>query len=106
MSWIKQRRWIPGLAALLAVGVTAWAASRAGADVSSNIHDYVATKLDDFSADLHLVRYDSEAGRHINKDFGLIYGWMQKSRGDLQLCYKVPDKLRIDGRFGDRRAHV
>ena len=91
---------MPGAAALLALVATAWTAPRADAQVSSNIQDYVASKLDDFTADLHLVKYDSDAGHKINKDFGLIYNWMQKSHGDLRLCYKEPDKMRIDGTFG------
>lgn len=100
----RRAAWGAGLA-LVGSGLIAWRTpGPAGGPVSPNIRDYVAVKLDDFSADLHLVRYDAEAGRKITKDFGRIYEWMQKSRGDLQLSYKEPDKMRIDGRFGASRG--
>ncbi len=68
--------------------------------VSPNIAAYVNPALSDFTASVHLVRYNAAASRQINRDFGMIYEWMQKSRGDLQLRFKLPDKLRFDGRFG------
>ncbi len=68
--------------------------------ISPNIRSYVSDDLRNFSAQLHLVRYDPAAGRKINKDFGLIYEWMKKSRGDIAIRYKEPDQLRLDGRFG------
>jgi len=68
--------------------------------ISPNIQSYVVKNLQDFEAYIHLVRYNAEAARRINKDFGLIYEWMQKARGDLLVRYKEPDKFRLDGRFG------
>jgi outer membrane lipoprotein-sorting protein len=85
-------------AAGLVMGSTARGAGHE--ETSRDIHAYVASRLDDFTADMHLVRYDADAGRRISKDFGRIYEWMQKSHGDLQLHFKEPDKIRIDGRFG------
>lgn len=86
----------------LAIAAACSTAGRSGAavTVSSNIHDYVDTSLQDFSAYVHLVKYDADAARRINKDFGLIYEWMRKARGDLFLRYKEPDQFRLDGRFG------
>lgn len=68
--------------------------------ISPDIRSYVADGLEDFQAYIHLVRYNAEAGRRIDKDFGLIYEWMQKARGDLLIRYKEPDRMRLDGRFG------
>ncbi len=68
--------------------------------ISPNIQAYVNHGLVDFSANMHLVKYDAAAGRRINKDFGLIYEWMKKSHSDLLLRFKLPDMMRIDGRFG------
>jgi len=73
-------------------------------DAGNNIHDYVAGNLNDFTASIHLIRYDANAGRRISKDFGLIYEFMKKATGDMQLTYKEEDKLRIDGRFGPQKA--
>jgi outer membrane lipoprotein-sorting protein len=74
------------------------------AQPGNNIHDYVVGKLDDFTANIHLVRYDANAGRRINKDFGTIYEFMKKATGDMKLTYKEADMLRVDGRFGPRSA--
>lgn len=94
-QWIRR---VMAWAAVLSLGCTGW---QAGAKApTTDIHDYVANKLDDFTADIHLIRYNAEAGRRINKDFGVIYEWMQKTRGDMKLRYKEADKMRIDGRFG------
>lgn len=70
------------------------------AELSSNINDYVANRLDDFTATMHVVSYDENAGRKINKDFGLIY----KLKGDLHLSYKEENKLRLDGHIGASKA--
>ncbi|CCW36077.1 outer membrane lipoprotein-sorting protein [Chthonomonas calidirosea] len=75
--------------------------SQALADaISPDIQSYVVKDLQDFQAYIHLLRYNAEAGRRINKDFGLIYEWMQKAQGDLLVRYKEPDMFRLDGRFG------
>jgi outer membrane lipoprotein-sorting protein len=89
-----------GIGGLLASNMPA----AAQAQPSSNIRDYVAGKLDDFTASIHLIRYDANAGRRINKDFGTIYEFMKKATGDMKLTYKEPDMLRVDGRFGPRSA--
>jgi outer membrane lipoprotein-sorting protein len=98
----RQRQWLLGFAVwgALSLGVIAPAPASPGAEVSANIRDYVASRLDDFTADLHLVRYDADAGHKITKDFGRIYDWMKKMHGDLQVSYKEPDKMRLDGRLG------
>ncbi len=91
-----------GIAAVcyaLALGMAAPKAASA-APISSNIQSYVNHGLIDFSAYMHLVKYDAAAGRRINKDFGLIYEWMKKSHSDLLLRFRLPDMMRIDGRFG------
>lgn len=87
-----------GLATLLAVFPASALAK--GEPISPNINNYVASTLKDFSANMHLVSYNADAGRQINKDFGTIYDWMRKSHGDLLLRFRVPDMMRIDGRFG------
>ncbi len=84
--------------------MTGYTATACQADPSPNIRDYVASKLDDFTANIHLVRYDANAGRRINKDFGTIYEFMKKATGDMKLTYKEADMLRVDGRFGPRSA--
>jgi len=89
-----------GLGGLMAGNV----AAAGQAQPSPNIRDYVVGKLDDFSANIHLVRYDANAGRRINKDFGTIYEFMKKATGDMKLTYKEADMLRVDGRFGPRSA--
>ncbi len=67
---------------------------------SPNLSDYVASKLDDFSAIMHVTQHDDNAGRKINKDFGLIY----KLKGDVTLQYKEENKLRLDGHIGPSKA--
>lgn len=64
--------------------------------LSHNINDYVASKLDDFSATMRVMQHDDRAGQKINKDFGLIY----MLKGDVALKYKEENKLRMDGRLG------
>lgn len=96
---------LPTVLALGAFSLMAGNMANAGqTQPSSNIHDYVASKLDDFTASIHLIRYDANAGHRISKDFGLIYEFMKKATGDMQLTYKEEDKLRIDGRFGPQKA--
>ncbi len=68
--------------------------------VSPNIADYVANRLDDFNATVHVVRYDDNAGRKISRDFGYAY----KLKGDTHLFYKEENKLRLDGRLGVSKA--
>lgn len=70
------------------------------ADISPNIRDYVATRLNDFTSIMHIEQHDDNAGRKINKDFGLIY----KLRGDATLQYKEENKLRLDGYLGAGKA--
>lgn len=74
--------------------------ARAGIGMSTNIDDYVASKLDDFTCIMHVNQHDDRAGEKINKDFGLIY----KIKGDINLRYKDENKLRIDGHIGASKA--
>jgi outer membrane lipoprotein-sorting protein len=89
-----------GVCGLVAGNMAAAGQAQPGAD----IHDYVASKLDDFIANIHLVRYDANAGHRISKDFDTIYEFMKKANGDMQLTYKEADMLRVDGRFGPQKA--
>ncbi len=68
--------------------------------VSSNIHDYVASHLDDFTAVMHVTQHDDNEGRKISKDFNYLY----KLRGDVKVSYKEENKLRFDGRIGATNA--
>jgi outer membrane lipoprotein-sorting protein len=61
---------------------------------STSINDYVSSKLDDFSATVKVMQYDVDAGRKINRDFGLIY----ELQGDVKVQYKEENKLRLDAR--------
>ena len=79
------------------VSLTTFAAPR---PISSNIADYAATKMEDFTATVKVLQHDDKAGRKINKDFGLLY----KIKGDILLRYKEPNKLRIDGNLGTSKA--
>jgi outer membrane lipoprotein-sorting protein len=67
---------------------------------SSNIKDYVAAKLDDFTAIMRVQQHDDNALRKISKDFGMIY----KIKGDIQLRYKEENRMRIDGALGASKA--
>ena len=86
-----------GVAGLLA-GNKATAAPKQ--QISPNIAEYVANRLDDFSATIHVVRYDDNAGRKISRDFGYAY----KLKGDTHLKYKEENKLRLDGHLGIAKA--
>ena len=68
--------------------------------LSSNIQDYVPTKLEDFTATMRVVSFNEREGSKINKDFGYIY----KIKGDIQVRYKEENKLRIDGNLGATKA--
>jgi len=104
------RRLKPVLWALVALGIAGVGlaglpagnkATAARADqVSPNIAEYVANHLDDFSATVHVVRYDDNAGRKISRDFGYAY----KLKGDTHLQYKEENKLRLDGHLGISKA--
>ena len=83
-----------------AIGLSAGNTATAQTAPSTNISDYVASKLDDFSATMKVVQHDDRAGQKINKDFGLIY----KLKGDIHLQYKEENKLRVDGRIGASNA--
>ncbi len=112
MATLKRRIGLSSsfLAVLLVIGAGLTAVlpgNRVAADEvgpSANIRDYVANRLDDFTADIHLLDYNANAARHINKDFGRIYEWMQKAHDDFLLRFKEPDQLRIDGRFGAQKG--
>src|ERR1051325_5967399 len=62
---------------------------------SSNIADYISSKLDDFTATIKVLQYNEGAGLKINKDFGRIY----ELKGDVQVHYKEENKLRLDARM-------
>ncbi|HEV2471640.1 MAG TPA: outer membrane lipoprotein-sorting protein [Chthonomonadales bacterium] len=86
------------------VSLTLWLAASVSAGASTapstNLADYVCPKLDDFTAIMHIDRYDDNAGRKINKDFGDIY----KLKGDIRVSYKEEDRLRLDAHIGAARA--
>jgi outer membrane lipoprotein-sorting protein len=92
-----KRRLLTGLAllgaglALLPIG------NRAGAreaDLSHNIADYVANKLDDVTAIMRVTFYNDQAGRKLGEGFEV----MHKLKGDVQMRYKEENKLRLDAR--------
>jgi outer membrane lipoprotein-sorting protein len=93
----SRRAVVAGLAALgvLSFGFLAGNKATAG-EPSQNIHDYVADKLDDFSATMRVDHYDERAGEKIHKDFGYIY----KLRGDVKVRYKEENKMRLDAQVG------
>ena len=82
----------------IALVLFALAASQfcAAQKVSTNLHDYVVTKLDNFTTTMVVTNHNDEAGKKINKDFGLIY----RIKGDISLKYKEPNKLRLDAFVG------
>ncbi len=86
--------------AFSAFGLLAFAAASSAEAQSSNINDYVSRKLDDFTATMKVLQHDDNAGRKINKDFGLMY----KIKGDISLQYKDENKLRLDGNIGTSHA--
>ena len=90
---------IPLLAVL---GLISFVASpTAGAqELSHNLNDYAANKLEDFSASMKIVEFSDHEGVKINKDFPLIY----KIKGDIKVRYKEQNKLRIDGLLGASNA--
>jgi outer membrane lipoprotein-sorting protein len=61
---------------------------------STSIADYVASKLDDFTATMKIAQYDEKASLKINKDFGLIY----QLKSDVKVRYKEENKYRADAR--------
>lgn len=83
----------PALGLLIVAGSVSYAQS-------VHIKDYVASKLDDFTSTMKVTQHDDNAGRLINKDFGLMY----KIKGDIALQYKDENKLRLDGTIGSSRA--
>lgn len=89
------------LVGAVCVGISTQQVAHAqGEAVSTNIQDYVANKLDDFSAVMKVVQYNEHAGAKINKDFGMIY----KIKGDIKVRYKEENKMRIDGILGAAKA--
>jgi outer membrane lipoprotein-sorting protein len=79
------------------------AGNKATADepaLSTNINDYVCSKLDDVTATMKVGAYDERECAKINKDFGLIY----KLKGDIKLRYKEENKLRLDAQIGASAA--
>jgi outer membrane lipoprotein-sorting protein len=76
------------------------ATAMSSAEVSPRIQDYVANRLDDFSATMHVVQFDERAGSKINRDFGYIY----KLNGDVAVRYKEENRLRLDGRIETARV--
>ena len=91
------RRAVVGLMAVSVFGFGIVAGNKAtAAEPSQNIRDYVADKLDDFSATMRVDHYDERAGEKIHKDFGYIY----KLRGDIKIRYKEENKMRVDASVG------
>ncbi|HLJ58015.1 MAG TPA: hypothetical protein VKT77_23455, partial [Chthonomonadaceae bacterium] len=94
---VSRRSVVAGMAVLgaMALGLAAGNTATA-AELSRNIHDYVPTKLDDFTAVMRVDHYDEHAGEKIHKDFGLIY----KLKGDVKVRYKEENKIRLDATVG------
>lgn len=63
-------------------------------NVSSNIKDYVAGKLDDVTANMRVGFYDDQAGRKMGEGFEM----MHKLKGSITMRYKEENKLRLDSR--------
>src|SRR5690242_3202983 len=59
-------------------------------NLSQNIADYVATKLDDVTATMRVTFYNDQAGRKMGEGFEV----MHKLKGDVQMRYKEENKLR------------
>lgn len=70
------------------------------AAVSPNIQDYVAQKLDDFSANMKVLQYDERAGRKIGREFGMVY----KIGGNVTVQYKEENKIRVEGFIAATKA--
>jgi outer membrane lipoprotein-sorting protein len=98
----RLRQVVPAVALCVvgALGLLAGNPATAQSTISPNINDYVASKLDDFSAVMRVRQHDDNAGRKIHKDFGLIY----KLKGDVQVRYKEASKLRLDAHVGASNA--
>lgn len=90
------------VASLVGVSVVAGNRATAAARFASgaDVNDYVASKLDDFIATMHVVQHDDNAARKIHPDFGLIY----KLKGDIKIRYKEENMMRIDGKVGASNA--
>src|SRR5512138_3189888 len=87
---VSMRLSLASAAALLAlVNLSAGAAS---APVEHDIHKYVCEKLDDFSADVTVVKADHRELGKISKDLGLAY-----SLPNIVMQYKDPNMVRMDG---------
>ena len=93
----SRRAVVAGFVALGLLSIGFGAGNRAtAAEPSQDIHDYVADKLDDFSATMRVDHFNERAGEKINKDFGYIY----KLKGDVKLRYKEENKMRLDAMVG------
>jgi outer membrane lipoprotein-sorting protein len=68
--------------------------------ISTDINDYVAEQMDDFTANIKVVQYDERAGLKISDGFGYAYAL----KGDVLLRYKDENKLRLDGFLGASKA--
>lgn len=62
------------------------------APIDHDIHKYVCEKLDDFSADVTVVKADHRELGKISKDLGLAY-----SLPNITMQYKDPNMVRMDG---------
>lgn len=95
---VSRRTFAAALVAMgvLGLGLTAGNKATADENLSQNIHDYVADKLDDFTATMRVDHYDEHEGEKINKDFGYIY----KLKGDVTIRYKEENRMRLDAQVG------
>lgn len=78
----------------LAAAAALYALGSAGAAhaIATDIQSYVCSKLDDFSATMHVVNVNERALSKISKDAVLIYKF-----GTVEMRYKEPDMVRIEG---------
>lgn len=93
----RLRRVVSGLALLgtcAALLPTSNLASAGQQNLSNNIADYVANKLDDVTSSMRVTFYDDQAGRKMGEGFEV----MHKLKGEVQMRYKEENKLRLDAR--------
>ena len=84
----------------LAAIVFCIAMAPAGA-MSTNIQSYICSKLDDFSATMSVVSVNERALSKISKDAVMLYRFK-----DMNMRYKEPNKVRMEGSQNGTRAIV
>lgn len=80
------------IVALSALAIGAIAPSASARPLERDIHKYVCEKLDDFTANIAVVKADQRELGKISKDFGLAYKFP-----NITIRYKEPNKARMEG---------